>query len=72
MKKLKGFAVCYALSALLFLGFIVNTLIDYIRYDSTQNSAPFYTWIAVNALCFLVPALMALIIGTVLKKKQRH
>lgn len=72
MKKLKGFAVCYALSALLLLGFIVNTLVDYIRYDSALNSAPFYIWIAANALCFLVPALTALIIGAMLKKKQRQ
>ena len=71
MKKIKGVSVCYTLSILLFLGFIINTIVDYSRYDSTLNSAPFYLWVLVNILCFIVPAIIVLIIGLVIKKKKK-
>lgn len=71
MKKLTGVNICYGFSALLFIGFIINTIMDYIRYNSTLNSAPFYMWIIVNAICFIVPAIILLIIGFVIQKKTR-
>lgn len=71
MKKINGVTVCYTLSALLCLGFIINTIIDYNRYNSTLNSAPFYLWIVVNMLCFIVPAIIVLIVGMIIKKKQK-
>ena len=71
MKKINGVSVCYTLSILLFLGFIINTIVDYSRYDSTLNSAPFYLWVLVNILCFIVPAIIVLIIGLVIKKKKK-
>lgn len=71
MKKINGVTVCYTLSSLLFLGFIINTIIDYNRYNSTLNSAPFYLWIVVNMLCFIAPAIIVLIVGMIIKKKQK-
>lgn len=71
MKKIRGVPLCYALSALLILGFVINTILDYSRYSSTLNSAPFYLWVVVNALCFLVPAAIFLLLGIVLKNRQR-
>lgn len=71
MKKIRGVPLCYALSALLCLGFVINTILDYSRYSSTLNSAPFYLWVVVNALCFLVPAAIFLLLGIVLKNRQR-
>ena len=71
MKKLNWIKVCYSLSVLLVIGFIINTIIDYSRYNSTLNSAPFYLWIIVNAICFIVPAIIALIVGLVIKKKTK-
>ena len=71
MKKINGVSVCYTLSILLFLGFIINTIVDYSRYDSTLNSAPFYLWVLVNILCFIVPAIIVLIIGLVIKKMKK-
>ena len=67
MKKFNGVKICYGASVLLFVGFIINTIIDYGRYNSTLNSAPFYLWIIVNGICFIVPA----IIGLIIKKKIR-
>jgi len=71
MKKISGVTVCYTLSALLFLSFIVNTIIDYNRYNSTLNSAPFYLWIVVNMLCFIAPAIIVLIVGMIIKRKRK-
>ena len=71
VKRIGGVAVCNSLSVLLFLGFIINTIVDYVRYSSTLNSAPFYIWIIVNMLYFLVPAIVARLVGVVLRKKQQ-
>ena len=71
MKKLAGTKICYGLSGILLVGFIINTAIDYGRYNNTLNSAPFYIWILANAICFLVPSIIALIIGLILKKKAK-
>ena len=71
MKRLNKTKVCYGLSVLLIIGFIINTIIDYGRYNTTLNSAPFYMWIIVNAICFIVPAIIALIVGLVIKKKTK-
>ena len=71
MKKINGVRVCYTLSVMLFLGFIINTIVDYSRYNSTLNSAPFYLWVLVNTLCFIVPAIIVFIVGLVIKKKQK-
>ena len=69
MKKRNWIKICYVLSVLLVIGFIINTVIDYSRYNNTLNSAPFYLWIIVNAICFIVPAIIALVVGLVIKKK---
>ena len=71
MKRINGKTMCYTLSVLLFFGFIINTILDYSRYNSTLNSAPFYIWIIVNMIYFLVPAITAFTIGVVLRKKQK-
>lgn len=71
MKKLSGVKICYGFSALLFIGFIINTIIDYTRYNSTLNSAPFYLQIIVNAICFIVPAIVLFVVGFVIKKKSK-
>lgn len=71
MKKINGVIVCYALSILLFLSFIIKSIVDYSQYNSTLNSAPFYIWIIANIVYFIVPAIIALIVGIVIKNKQR-
>ena len=71
MKKLNISKLCYVISILMLIGFVINTILDYSRYNSTLNSAPFYLWILVNILCFIVPAIIYFIIGIVIKKKQK-
>lgn len=72
MKKLNRTKICYGISILLALVFIVKTAADYARYSSTLNSAPFYVWILVNVVYFILPALIAFVAGVILKKKTKH
>lgn len=71
MKKINSVKVCNVLSILLFLGFIMKTITDYSQYKSTLNSAPFYVWVVVNMIWFIVPAVVVLIVGIVIKNKTK-
>ncbi len=62
----------YGASLLLTLGFIIKVLIDYGVYNSTLNSAPFYLWILVDSIYFLLPALISLLIGWILHRKAKN
>ena len=67
---MKKHHICYLISGILALAFIVKTAIDYGVYTTTLNSAPFYVWILINGLYFLVPALIPLVIGLVWQRKS--
>ena len=53
----------------LIIGFIVILGIDYFKYDNYTNSAPFYTFILVRVLEFIVPSIIVFVSGTFCKKK---
>lgn len=59
------------ISLVLIMGFIIKTIFDYGKYSSTLNSAPFYLWILVNALYFLLPALIIFVTGIIKKGKKK-
>ena len=61
--------ICNLISAILVACFFVNTLIDYTRY-SIADSAPFSLTIMLNAIVFLLPAVIMFIVGIVLKRKK--
>lgn len=71
MKKINGTKLCYGISALLVLAFAMKTMVDYTRYSSTLNSAPFYVWILINAVYFILPAMIAFVVGIVIKAKTK-
>ena len=71
MKKRNISKLCYVISVLLLIGFVINTILDYDRYNSTLNSAPFYLWVLVNMLCFIVPAIIVFVVGLVIKKSRK-
>jgi len=71
MKKTNSVKVCYTLSILLFLGFIIETITDYSQYKSTLNSAPFYIWIIANIVYLIVPSIIVLVVGIVIKYKAK-
>lgn len=73
MKKKFNFTNLFnILSTILVVCFLVKTIIDYTQYSSTVNSAPFYIWILVNALYFIVPSIILFIVGIVIKKRTNN
>ena len=69
MKKANIYKFLYAISSLLALGFVVHTIVDACRYDSMLTSFPFYAFVIVHAVEYLVPALIVFVAGLVCKKK---
>ena len=66
---MKGHKLLYGASALMVLGFFVHIFIDYQKFKASFTSAPFWLWIAADAVLWLLPALIAAIAGFVAKKK---
>ena len=71
MKKNIIAKVCFASSSCLLLGFIIKTIVDYSRYSSTLNSAPFYIWVLANAVYFIIPAMIVLFAGLFIKRRSK-
>lgn len=69
MKKENIYKILYAISIILIIGFAIILGIDYSKYDNINNSAPFYTFIIVRILEFIVPSIIVFIIGKALKNK---
>lgn len=69
MKKIKTHKLLYGASVLMVLGFGIHVAVDYYRYHRTLNSAPFGLGVAVNAVIFLLPALLAFLAGYIVNKK---
>ena len=69
MGKPPAHKLLYGASALMVLGFVVHLLVDYCRYQKTFTSAPFWIWILVDALVWLIPALLAFLAGLIAKRK---
>ena len=58
------------ISAVLVIVFVIKCLIDYKQYLASYGSAPFSVWIMVNALYFLIPAVIVFGVGFIVKKRQ--
>ena len=69
MKKKTISKILGVISAILVLIFIVKVAVDYHTYMTTLNSAPFYLWIVVDAIYFLLPACVLGIIKLILQRK---
>jgi hypothetical protein len=70
MKKKNATIICNIISIILIVAFVVKSIVDYFQYSSSLNSAPFYTWIVVNAIYLIVPAIIVFVIGVIIKKRQ--
>ena len=66
---MKGHKLLYGASVLMVLGFCIHLAIDYHQYQNSFTSAPFWLWICVDAVLWLIPALIAFIAGFVAKKR---
>lgn len=68
MKKL--ITTCNIVAFIFLLSFFLKLGRDWMMYDSTLNSAPFYIWVVANAIQYLLPAGAAFLIGRFLKAAQ--
>ena len=66
---MKGHKLLYGASVLMVLGCLIHIFIDYQQYKVSFTSAPFWLWICVDAILWLVPAAIAFIAGYVAKKR---
>ena len=66
---MKGHKLLYGASLLMVLGFFIHVVVDYRQYVNSFTSAPFWVWILVDALLWLIPAAIAAIAGYVAKKR---
>lgn len=69
MKKANIYKFLYAVAALLVLGFAIHTIVDACRYDSMLTSFPFYAFVLIHAIEYLVPSLIVFVIALICKKK---
>lgn len=58
----------YIVCIVLIFGFIVRLGIDYFKYDDINTSAPFYTFIIIRAIEFILPTIILFIVGKVMEK----
>lgn len=63
MKKETMYKILFSISVLLLAAFVVKTIIDYITYSTTLNSAPFSVFVLVNAIEFILPSVVLAVIG---------
>lgn len=70
MKPFKYSLVCFILSSLLAVGFAVRLWADAV-YSYPYGSAPFWLYAAERFAEFLIPAILLLAAGILLKKRSR-
>lgn len=70
MKKANIHKFLYLVSVLLVVGFAVHTIVDACRYDSMLTSFPFYTFVIVHAIEYLIPSIIVYIVALIVKKKS--
>lgn len=61
----------YVISILLMVGFCIRLGVDWFKYDATLNSAPFYAFIIIRAITFLVPSAITFVVAKILHKKSK-
>ncbi len=69
MKKQNIYKFLYTVSALLVLGFAIHTIVDGCRYNSMLTSFPFYAFVLVRAIEYLVPSIIVFSVAVIVKKK---
>jgi len=72
MKKQNIYKFLYLVCALFILGFCIKLGVDYFKYDSVLNSAPFHAFVIVRAVEFIVPSIIFFIVARILKNKYNN
>lgn len=69
MKKENIYKFCWFICVWLIVGFFVRMGVDYVKYDSVKNSAPFYVFVIERMVEFVVPCIILFVVGIIAKKK---
>ena len=69
MKKIIGL-ILFFVSLILILGCTISIDIDWLNYYSIANSSPFYVFVIVRCLEFLIPSIILIIISVFLLKQK--
>ena len=69
MKKANIYKFLYVISALLVFGFGIHTIVDACRYDRMLTSFPFYAFVIVHAIEYLIPSAIVFVATLICKKK---
>ena len=72
MKRRAVVRICYVISLALLLCFVVKTIVDGVRYSNVLTSAPFYVYILLNALYFVLPAVISFVVGWLINRKSKQ
>lgn len=72
MKKEMGYKFLYGISILLIFAFAIILGVDYFKYDIHSNSAPFYAFIIVRVIEFIIPSIIVFVIGKIMKRKYER
>ncbi len=69
MKKENIYKFLYIVSIFLIIGFAIRLGVDYFKYNTHSNSAPFYAFIIERIVEFIIPSIIIFIVAKVVKKK---
>ncbi len=69
MKKENIYKFLYAVSVFLIIGFVIRLGVDYFKYNTHSNSAPFYAFVIERIVEFIIPSIIIFIVAKVVKKK---
>lgn len=69
MKKENIYKFLYVVSIFLVIGFAIRVGVDYFKYDSYNNFAPFYVFILERLIEFIIPSIIVFIVAKITKKK---
>ena len=64
--------VCNMVAFIFLLSFFLKLGRDWVMYDGTLNSAPFYIWVVADAVRYLMPAGFVFLLGRFLKVAQEN
>ncbi|HBC85188.1 MAG TPA: hypothetical protein DCZ30_07365 [Clostridiales bacterium] len=71
MKKEISYKFLYGISILLIFIFIIILGVDYFKYDTHSNSSPFYAFIIVRMIEFIIPSIIVFVMGKIMKKNMK-
>lgn len=69
MKKENIYKFLYVVSIFLIIGFAIRLGIDYFKYDTHNNSVPFYAFIIERVVEFIIPSIIVFVVAKIVKKK---